>query len=731
MFPDSIFNSKMDDDKDVEDDAFFEDYEDELPEYGTLPNYGENPLALSDYSSLPLDLPDYQALNSEDKFSDALEEFLKEYDTFTKPKDDLHRDEEATFEKILSDIAVGSDLNSFPKDTVEYDDEYDYEYEEEHIESQTEAEIPSWPGHHVNHRTHSVPEFANQLIIQQREGSGHRSRTSTTPLPMPGFLDTLPRATTEPESSTETKLDANLYKNHKPFFTSSEAVYSDKHQNPNHGIKEVLMVLNATGKDSIIDGTKYVDAIKAQKEESREGYYPEHATEFDRVDFGSNGDIDKPEEALGQKNDAEKTLTMDLDNILHSSEASNESDNIQTNHKQHSDSYSNENTDDQVKEEIEKIETKDLIANRDVASFYPIPENEEDSEQEFTTESLIDVYENLSNMIDSWDADSFGIEKKDEFIEEIVEEEERVYEPEEYNSLYEDSTEDFPLKSFMTEPTQSMIRNDANISKVDESGLNPEKLAYILIGVCWGLSILCLIVVAVSIGYKSETHYRLEEPRRKHIRLIKANNSDEDSSSNTSEQDDKSRAKLGNWFTGKHTIQTMERKSNLVFPTSVYLDNLASSATHSELSRSNSSRSQSPSVGSENHVNLFEVEAQNSDSGDYNEGSLSSINSVKTDPNLVRQDADSMESNSDEANKKKKAYKSGKSKSSYAVSSTKFSKGEQNLSQIGLPEGQERFRFISQTPTGRRNSNATMGSNHENIKDSSEITWSQNSDRLI
>ena len=248
---------------------------------------------------------------------------------------------------------------------------------------------------------------------------------------------------------------------------------------------------------------------------------------------------------------------------------------------------------------------------------------------------------------------------------------------------------------------------------------------------CCGLSILCLIVVAVSIGYKSETHYRLEEPRRKHIRLIKANNSDEDSSSNTSEQDDKSRAKLGNWFTGKHTIQTMERKSNLVFPTSVYLDNLASSATHSELSRSNSSRSQSPSVGSENHVNLFEVEAQNSDSGDYNEGSLSSINSVKTDPNLVRQDADSMESNSDEANKKKKAYKSGKSKSSYAVSSTKFSKGEQNLSQIGLPEGQERFRFISQTPTGRRNSNATMGSNHENIKDSSEITWSQNSDRLI
>ena len=38
--------------------------------------------------------------------------------------------------------------------------------------------------------------------------------------------------------------------------------------------------------------------------------------------------------------------------------------------------------------------------------------------------------------------------------------------------------------------------------------MNPEKLAYILIGVCCGLSILCLIIVAVSIGYKTETHYR-------------------------------------------------------------------------------------------------------------------------------------------------------------------------------------------------------------------------------
>ena len=126
--------------------------------------------------------------------------------------------------------------------------------------------------------------------------------------------------------------------------------------------------------------------------------------------------------------------------------------------------------------------------------------------------------------------------------------------------------------------------------------------------VCCGLSIICLIVVAISIGYKSETHYRLEEPRRKHIRLLKANNSDEDSNSNSSEQDDKSRAKLGNWFTGKNHIETMDRKSNMVFPTSVYLDNLASSASHSTMSRaSGASGASSPSVGSQKNVNMFEV----------------------------------------------------------------------------------------------------------------------------
>ena len=59
-------------------------------------------------------------------------------------------------------------------------------------------------------------------------------------------------------------------------------------------------------------------------------------------------------------------------------------------------------------------------------------------------------------------------------------------------------------------PSEGIASNPEDL-QTDKMQINPEKLAYILIGVCCGLSLLCLIVVAVSIGYKSETHYRLED----------------------------------------------------------------------------------------------------------------------------------------------------------------------------------------------------------------------------
>ena len=150
-----------------------------------------------------------------------------------------------------------------------------------------------------------------------------------------------------------------------------------------------------------------------------------------------------------------------------------------------------------------------------------------------------------------------------------------------------------------------------------------------LSGVCVGLSILCLIVVAITIGYKSETHYRLDNGNggRKRIRLIKASSNESSSSSNSSgsegdatstdgenrsgifnfekkifkhenfvkvifmkmcanwfhekisggsnEDLNNANMKLGSWFTSKHPVQTLDRKkAKMVYPSAVYLDNL-------------------------------------------------------------------------------------------------------------------------------------------------------------
>ena len=113
----------------------------------------------------------------------------------------------------------------------------------------------------------------------------------------------------------------------------------------------------------------------------------------------------------------------------------------------------------------------------------------------------------------------------------------------------------------------------------------------------------------------------------------------------------------------------MDRKSNLVFPTSVYLDNLASSATHSTLSRSHSSASDSPSPTGSNG-NLFERLGKEME----RDGDLSSITSVQTDPNLVGE-GEEEERIHNETNKRRHSKPVGTSvsKSSYAVSASRLS----------------------------------------------------------
>ena len=115
----------------------------------------------------------------------------------------------------------------------------------------------------------------------------------------------------------------------------------------------------------------------------------------------------------------------------------------------------------------------------------------------------------------------------------------------------------------------------------------------------------------------------------------------------------------------------MDRKSNLVFPTSVYLDNLASSATHSTLSRSHSSASDSPSPTGSNG-NLFERLGKEME----RDGDLSSITSVQTDPNLVGEGEEEEEDtihNETSKRRQSKPVGASVSKSSYAVSASRLS----------------------------------------------------------
>ena len=105
-----------------------------------------------------------------------------------------------------------------------------------------------------------------------------------------------------------------------------------------------------------------------------------------------------------------------------------------------------------------------------------------------------------------------------------------------------DVTDDLRRQIFLEGRTQPVVTETENNQDrtllLGDQSVDPEQLAYILIGVCVGLSILCLIVVAVTIGYKSETHYRFEgasNQNRKRIRLIKASSSEGSTSNSETE----------------------------------------------------------------------------------------------------------------------------------------------------------------------------------------------------
>jgi hypothetical protein len=240
-------------------------------------------------------------------------------------------------------------------------------------------------------------------------------------------------------------------------------------------------------------------------------------------------------------------------------------------------------------------------------------------------------------------------------------------------------------------PSHVREASSSSSSGLDEA-INPEKLAYILIGVCCGLSILCLIVVAISIGYKSETHYRLEDGNRgqRHIRLLKASSNDGEATctsdscnGSTSETDsdrgsvDMSNMKLGPWFNGKLNIQTLDRKSTIAFPTSVYLTNLEG-GTEREHSKND--------MNSSDEDDNLEASAMPNTTTDNDNESLSSFDTIRTDPNLLR---DPPHQNSrvrvlpDPAESQSKS-RNFKKNSSYSIASNRFSsQGTLNLNKVG------------------------------------------------
>ena len=507
----------------------------------------------ADYPTFPLEKPTSRPRVEPEEFNEAIEEFLAEYDTYSKAVSERASKEA---EKSLDSLLGGLDLGTGLLESKEYD--Y-MELLEDSLERKDEEDLRRWGGggHHVNHRTHSVPEYANQLIRGRLGEETDLIDTMPTPLPMPGFRFTRPTTTSSTTSTTTAstvtttarpQIRLKNHPNHQPVFAAQPGtLVQGARTTPHDGVKEVLMVLNATG--------------KINSKEVRDGYYPESEEtkeeEEEEEDWVIELSDDSSVTGVGEGGEA---LTMAVDVPLSSSIGADDKSNEAAGDVAAGDAVAPIDPVGGIQHEeandFQPETTETTTEHIEFSSFYPMSSQEMPAT---TTESMVEVYDNLSNLVDTWDEDTDLYE--DQVAKDLAELNKEIAALEAQEALEKKlykEREDFPLKNYISEPSPNM-RHDANLAKAEgHQGLNPEKLAYILIGVCCGLSILCLIVVAVSIGYKSETHYRLEEPQRKRIRLLKASHgSDSDSSSASSQEGtgDRSRAKLGNWFTGKHTIQ--------------------------------------------------------------------------------------------------------------------------------------------------------------------------------
>ena len=323
------------------------------------PGSDEYDESVFDYSALP----DYRDLDSEERFNEALEELLGDYEDYSQEQGG-RTEEEVEVEQILSEIMGETSLSPSLLGEV------------------LEGEGGRWQ-HSVNHRTHSVPEFANKLISEQRLISSQQPSTSQ----------------------------------HHP---SPDTVASTG------AIKEVLMVLNATGKVGPANRTR--DG----------GYYPEHEEEYQEYYYddtteeeyeASIGEIDDDIEHLAAAVSGHKLRVGGGElGVFGTSEADNGSNT--TGYTAYTGDYSDytdytEGGDQDSTDAGHTSDQETAEEEEEKKYFYPVTDKDDltaTEDEESTAEVALDPRNLSDTILDSWDSHSDEILSNDQFKDELEKE---------------------------------------------------------------------------------------------------------------------------------------------------------------------------------------------------------------------------------------------------------------------------------------------------------------------
>merc|ERR1711962_1858158 len=186
---------------------------------------------------------------------------------------------------------------------------------------------------------------------------------------MPGFI-----FTQNPIKMTTQDSRKLHHSNHRPMVPAGSAKGARISQ-PG-GVKEVLMVLNATGKMNFSKHSK----------ETWDGYYPQ------------------PQEEESSQEKSWLTPQLDIQMADSGGEEYNTGEEVNIKHMEDSNDDTNNTTDiNDITEHTTEMEDTTTTEPPEFSSFYPI--NDNDLAETTTTVNLVDIYDNLSELVDSWDED--------------------------------------------------------------------------------------------------------------------------------------------------------------------------------------------------------------------------------------------------------------------------------------------------------------------------------------